>query len=51
MEKLYKILLYSTVGWEEVHTKLIKEQCSKQIENLLAEGTNPQYIKVLPDND
>ena len=51
MEKLYKLLQYSTMGWEEVYTKLTKEQCSKEIQNLLAEGTNPQYIKAVPDED
>jgi hypothetical protein len=51
MEQLYKLLQYSTIGWEEVYTKLTKEQCSRKIESLLAEGTNPQYIKAVPDND
>jgi hypothetical protein len=51
MEKLYKLLQYSTIGWEEVYTKLTKEQCSREIENLLAEGINPQYIKVVPDEE
>jgi hypothetical protein len=51
MEQLYKLLQYSTIGWEEVYTKLTKEQCSREIQNLLAEGTNPQYIKAVPDND
>jgi hypothetical protein len=51
MEKLYKLLQYSTMGWEEVYTKLTYEQCSKEIQNLLAEGTNPQYIKVVSDEE
>jgi hypothetical protein len=51
METQYKLLQYSTVGWEEVYTKLTKEECSKAIENLLADGINPEYLKVVLDND
>jgi hypothetical protein len=50
MENRYKLLQYATVGWEEIYTNLTKEECSKAIENLLAEGINPQYLKVLQDN-
>jgi hypothetical protein len=51
MEKLYKLLQYSTIGWEEIYTKLTKEECKKVIENLLSEGTNPDYLKAIPDTD
>lgn len=51
MEKLYKLLQYSTVGWEETNTKLTKEQCENCIKELLADGVNPQYIKVILDTD
>jgi hypothetical protein len=51
MESLYKLLQYSTMGWEVTHTKLIKDECKSIIEMLLQEGINPEYIKVIPDND
>jgi len=50
-QKLYKILQYSTVGWEVTHTKLQREECAKTINLLLAEGINPDYIKIELDND
>jgi hypothetical protein len=50
-QKLYKLLQYSTVGWEVTHTKLPREECTKTINSLLAEGINPNYIKVELDND
>lgn len=51
MEKLYKLLQYSTIGWEEVKTKITKEHCENYIKELLADGVNPQYIKVILDTD
>jgi uncharacterized protein YbdZ (MbtH family) len=48
---LYKLLQYSTMGWEVTHTKLTKEECSKIIESNLSEGINPKYMKVELDND
>jgi NADPH-dependent 7-cyano-7-deazaguanine reductase QueF len=50
-QKLYKLLQYSTVGWEVTHTKLQREECAKTINSLLVEGINPDYIKVELDND
>jgi len=50
-QKLYKLLQYSTMGWEVTHTKLTREECSKTINSLLGEGVNPDYIKLNPDND
>lgn len=53
MEKLYKIQEYSTTGWEDVSEpmcrKLTKEQCSIRIEELLAEGYNPNRLQAIPD--
>jgi hypothetical protein len=51
MEKLYKLLQYSTVGWEEIKTSVTREQCELLIKELLADGVNPQYIKVILDAD
>ena len=46
----YKLLQYSTMGWEEVHTNLTKQECTIIIENNLAEGINPNHMKVELDN-
>ena len=48
--KLYKLLLHSTIGWEEVNTNLTREECKIEIEKHLAEGINPNHIKVELDN-
>jgi uncharacterized membrane protein len=53
MEKLYKIQHNETVGWadiEEKHcTKLSKDQCKIRLEQLFAEGYNPNHIRVVYD--
>lgn len=51
MEKLYKLLQYSTIGWEETQVKLTKEQCENYIKELISDGVNPQYIRVILDED
>lgn len=49
-ETRYKLLQYSTIGWEEVHKNLTREECKVLIETNLAEGVNPRHIKVELDN-
>jgi hypothetical protein len=51
---LYRIEEYCTSGWEliEPHqVQLTKEQCKESIELYLAQGYNPSYLRVLPDNE
>lgn len=52
-EKLWKIIILETTGWNDIEepncVKLSKEQCTNRIESLLAEGYNPNHIKAIPD--
>lgn len=52
-EKLWKIIILETTGWNDIEemncVKLSKEQCTNRIESLLAEGYNPNHIKAVPD--
>jgi hypothetical protein len=50
-KKLYKLLQFSTIGWEVTYTKLSREECAKTINSLLSEGVNPDYIRLELDND
>ena len=51
--KLWKIISNETTGWCDIGeagtTKLTKEQCSQRLQELIAEGYNPQYLKAIPD--
>ena len=53
METLYKILLNETVGWDEIDefntSKLTKEQCQVRLEELIAQGYNPNHLRAVPD--
>jgi len=53
MEKLYKIQHNETVGWGDIEepqcTKLTKEQCKVRLEQLFAEGYNPNHIRIAYD--
>ena len=53
-QKLYKVLEFTTTGWEvpgDEFRKLTKEVASERIEYLLSEGTSPNRIKAVPDDD
>jgi uncharacterized protein YbdZ (MbtH family) len=47
----YKLLQFSTIGWEEVHSNLTKEECMRIIESNIAEGVNPNHLKVQLDDN
>jgi|TARA_B100001094_G_scaffold144170_1_gene139680 hypothetical protein len=54
MEQLYKVLEFTTTGWEVPNSefrKLTKEDAKQKIDYLLSEGTSPSRIKAVPDND
>jgi hypothetical protein len=54
MEKLWKIMEQSTMGWELVDpsaVKLTKEQALERIRELIAEGQNPNYVRAFVDHD
>ena len=42
------------MGWTLIDDKaqnLTKEECDKMLDNVLKAGANPQYIKVVANND
>ena len=52
MAQLYRIEEETTSGWhvtEPTDVKLTKEQASKRLEALLAEGYNPARLRAVPD--
>lgn len=54
MEKLYKVLEFTTQGWEvpgDEFRKLTKEVATQRIQYLMNEGISPDRIKAVPDND
>ena len=52
MEKLYRIEELATSGWELIETtdvRLSKEQASERLNALIAEGYNPNRLRVVVD--
>tara|TARA_R100001443_G_C3275917_1_gene159161 strand:+ start:241 stop:411 length:171 start_codon:yes stop_codon:yes gene_type:complete len=51
--KLWKILYNDVVGWNPIEepfcVKLTKDQCQQRLEELMAEGYNPNHLKAIPD--
>ena len=50
----YKIMNQTTIGWTLIPDqaqKQTKEECDKMLDNVLKAGANPQYIKVVANND
>ena len=53
-DRRYKIMSESTTGWTLMDPEaqnLTKEECDKMLDNVLKAGANPQYIKVVANND
>ena len=53
-DKRYKIMTETTTGWgliDEKAENLTKAECDKWIQNLLNAGANPNYFKVVAQND
>ena len=53
-DRRYKIMTQTTMGWTLIDDKaqnLTKEECDKMLDNALKAGANPQYIKVVANND
>jgi len=53
MTKTYKIEEEGTNGWvlvDESYQQLTKERCSELLENLMAKGVNPNYLRVVRDD-
>ena len=52
MSRKYRVEQYFTTGWgvvDERAIKLSKDEARKVLENLLAEGVNPNDIRAIPD--
>lgn len=47
MDFTYKILQYSTTGWEIVHSGLTKDQAKERLEAYMSDGVNPTHLKVI----
>ena len=53
-DRRYKIMNQTTMGWTLIDDKaqnLTKEECDKMLDNALKAGANPQYLKVVANND
>ena len=52
MSRKYRVEQKFTTGWglvSETSVKLSKDEAKKMLENLLAEGVNPDDIRAIPD--
>ena len=51
--KLYRIEEESTTGWETYDelVKLTREDCQKIYDILIAQGSNPNYLRIVRDDD
>ena len=53
-DRRYKVMTETTMGWTLIADEaqnLTKEECDKFLNNALKAGANPQYIKVVANND
>ena len=53
-DRRYKVMTETTMGWTLIADEaqnLTKEQCDKMLDDALKAGANPQYIKVVANND
>ena len=50
--KLYRIEEESTTGWATYDglVKLTREQCQEKYDFLIAQGSNPNYIRIVRDD-
>ena len=53
-DRRYKVMTETTMGWTLIADEaqnLTKEECDKWIGDLLKGGANPNYFKVVANND
>ena len=53
-DRRYKVMTQTTMGWTLIADEaqnLTKEECDKFLDNALKAGANPQFIKVVANND
>ena len=46
----YKVQQYYTTGWDDVATKLLKEDASAKLNYLIGQGVNPKELRVRIDS-
>jgi len=47
MEEIYKLQEEGTNGWADVCKPCCKEDCIKYYESLIADGSNPERIRII----
>tara|TARA_Y100001968_G_scaffold92831_1_gene83469 strand:+ start:301 stop:462 length:162 start_codon:yes stop_codon:yes gene_type:complete len=47
---LYKVQQYYTTGWDDIATKLLKEEASAKLNYLIGQGVNPKELRVRIDS-
>jgi len=47
MEELYKLQEEGTSGWTDITSPLTREECERQYDIHLNEGTSPKRLKVV----
>ena len=53
-DRRYKVMTETTMGWTLIADEaqnLTKEECDTFLNNALKAGANPQFIKVVANND
>ena len=53
-DRRYKVMTETTMGWTLIADQaqnLTKEECDKMLDSAFKAGANPQYIKVVANND
>ena len=49
MEPLYTLQQFETQGWVTIATNLIKEDAKDKLDALIANGLNPQDLKLIKE--
>ena len=49
MEPLYTLQQFETQGWVTIATNLIKEDAKNKLDALIANGLNPQDLKLIKE--
>ena len=49
MESLYTLQQFETQGWVTIATNLIKEDAKDKLDALIANGLNPQDLKLIKE--
>ena len=50
-ERFYDVVHYSTTGWEVDDRRLQKEQAALKLKQYLADGVNPEHLRIDVNDD